>query len=99
MCSRRRSSRCSTASSRAAAAEAVAPAVQKAAVEPMHLESTPGATAKAKLVLHSHARYSVGELSTMYWLGCGPDDVHLNISSHGWAKHAWSCVFAPWNAG
>jgi acetyl-CoA synthetase len=24
--------------------------------------------------------------------------VHLNISSPGWAKHAWSCFFAPWNA-
>jgi acetyl-CoA synthetase len=26
-------------------------------------------------------------------------DVHLNLSSPGWAKHAWSNVFAPWNAG
>jgi acetyl-CoA synthetase len=25
--------------------------------------------------------------------------VHLNISSPGWAKHAWSCFFTPWNAG
>src|SRR5262249_35859121 len=24
---------------------------------------------------------------------------HLNVSSPGWAKHAWSNVFAPWNAG
>jgi acetyl-CoA synthetase len=24
--------------------------------------------------------------------------VHLNISSPGWAKHAWSNLFAPWNA-
>jgi acetyl-CoA synthetase len=23
----------------------------------------------------------------------------MNISSPGWAKHAWSCFFAPWNAG
>ena len=29
----------------------------------------------------------------------GEGDVHLNISSAGWAKHAWSCFFAPWNAG
>ena len=28
-----------------------------------------------------------------------PGDVHLNISSPGWAKHAYSCFFAPWNAG
>ena len=35
----------------------------------------------------------------MYWLGLQPGDVHWNISSPGWAKHAWSCFFAPWNAG
>ena len=51
-----------------------------------------------KLVEHTHASYPAGHLSTMYWLGLQPGDVHLNISSPGWAKHAWSCVFAPWNA-
>jgi acetyl-CoA synthetase len=35
----------------------------------------------------------------MYWIGIQPGDVHLNLSSPGWAKHAWSNVFAPWNAG
>ena len=35
----------------------------------------------------------------MYWLGLRPGDLHWNISSPGWAKHAWSCLFAPWNAG
>ena len=60
---------------------------------------TSGTTAKPKLVLHSHQSYPVGHLSTMYWLGLQPGDVHWNISSPGWAKHAWSCVFAPWNAG
>jgi acetyl-CoA synthetase len=34
----------------------------------------------------------------VYWIGLQPGDVHLNISSPGWAKHAWSNVFAPWNA-
>jgi len=34
----------------------------------------------------------------MYWIGLQPGDVHLNISSPGWAKHAWSNVYAPWNA-
>jgi acetyl-CoA synthetase len=51
------------------------------------------------MVLHTHQSYPVGHLSTMYWIGLRPDDVHLNISSPGWAKHAWSCFFAPWNAG
>jgi acetyl-CoA synthetase len=34
----------------------------------------------------------------MYWIGLRPGDVHLNVSSPGWAKHAWSSLFAPWNA-
>ena len=66
---------------------------------PMLLYFTSGTTAKPKLVLHSQRSYPVGGLSTMYWLGLQPGDVHLNISSPGWAKHAWSCFFAPWNAG
>jgi acetyl-CoA synthetase len=67
--------------------------------DPMLLYFTSGTTATPKLVLHSHQSYPVGHLSTMYWLGLRPGDVHLNISSAGWAKHAWSCFFAPWNAG
>ncbi|HTP92842.1 MAG TPA: AMP-binding protein [Xanthobacteraceae bacterium] len=67
--------------------------------DPMLLYFTSGTTAIPKLVLHSHQSYPVGHLSTMYWLGVRPGDVHLNISSPGWAKHAWSCFFAPWNAG
>src|SRR6185436_2998061 len=59
---------------------------------------TSGTTAKPKLVEHTHASYPVGHLSTMYWIGLEPGDVHLNISSPGWAKHAWSNVFAPWCA-
>jgi acetyl-CoA synthetase len=60
---------------------------------------TSGTTAKPKLVGHTQVSYPVGHLSTMYWIGLRPGDVHVNISSPGWAKHAWSCVFAPWNAG
>jgi len=59
---------------------------------------TSGTTANPKLVQHTHVSYPVGHLSTMYWIGLEPGDVHLNISSPGWAKHAWSNVFAPWNA-
>jgi acetyl-CoA synthetase len=68
------------------------------ASDPLLLYFTSGTTAKPKLVLHSHVSYPVGHLSTMYWVGLKPGDVHLNISSPGWAKHAWSCVFAPWLA-
>ncbi len=59
---------------------------------------TSGTTSKPKLVEHTHISYPVGHLSTMYWIGLKPNDVHLNISSPGWAKHAWSNFFAPWNA-
>ena len=67
--------------------------------DPLLLYFTSGTTSKPKLVLHTHQSYPVGHLSTMYWLGLKAGDVHLNISSPGWAKHAWSCFFAPWNAG
>jgi acetyl-CoA synthetase len=69
------------------------------ATDPLLLYFTSGTTSKPKLVLHTHQSYPVGHLSTMYWIGLRPGDVHLNISSPGWAKHAWSCFFAPWNAG
>ncbi|MGB3829176.1 MAG: AMP-binding protein [Ornithinimicrobium sp.] len=59
---------------------------------------TSGTTNRPKLVEHTQVSYPVGHLSTMYWLGLQPGDVHLNISSPGWAKHAWSCFFAPWIA-
>jgi acetyl-CoA synthetase len=67
--------------------------------DPLLLYFTSGTTAKPKLVLHSHRSYPVGHLSTMYALGLLPGDIHLNVSSPGWAKHAWSCFFAPWNVG
>ncbi len=66
---------------------------------PLLLYFTSGTTAKPKLVEHTHVSYPIGHLSTMYWLGLKEGDVHLNISSPGWAKHAWSGFFAPWNAG
>lgn len=67
--------------------------------DPLLLYFTSGTTSLPKLVLHTHRSYPVGHLSTMYWLGLRPGDLHMNISSPGWAKHAWSCFFAPWNAG
>ena len=74
------------------------PAAATAADDLLFLYFTSGTTARPKLVAHTHVSYPVGHLSTMYWLGLRPGDVHLNLSSPGWAKHAWSCFFAPWNA-
>jgi acetyl-CoA synthetase len=69
------------------------------ASDPLLLYFTSGTTAQPKLVAHTNASYPAGHLSTMYWIGIEPGDVHLNLSSPGWAKHAWSNVYAPWNAG
>jgi acetyl-CoA synthetase len=68
------------------------------ATDPLLHYFTSGTTSRPKLVEHTHVSYPVGHLTTMYWLGLRPGDVHLAISSPGWAKHAWSCFFAPWIA-
>jgi acetyl-CoA synthetase len=82
----------------ATAGEEFTPDGPTRAQDPMLLYFTSGTTAQPKLVEHTHMSYPIGHLSTMYWIGLEPGDVHLNISSPGWAKHAWSNVFAPWNA-
>jgi acetyl-CoA synthetase len=84
--------------SAAGPAAAADPVGATLATDPLFLYFTSGTTAKPKLVVHTHASYPIGHLSTMYWLGLRPGDRHLNLSSPGWAKHAWSSFFAPWNA-
>ncbi len=80
------------------APEQFAPDGPTQATDTLLLYFTSGTTARPKLVEHTHASYPVGHLTTMYWLGLKPGDVHLNLSSPGWAKHAWSNFFAPWLA-
>ncbi len=75
------------------------PTVPTRANDLLLLYFTSGTTARPKLVAHTQTSYPVGHLSTMHWIGLRPGDIHLNLSSPGWAKHAWSCFFAPWNAG
>jgi acetyl-CoA synthetase len=66
--------------------------------DPLLLYFTSGTTSRPKLVEHTQVSYPVGHMTTMFWIGLRPGDVHLNISSPGWAKHAWSSFFAPWIA-
>ncbi|AXJ09710.1 AMP-binding protein [Arthrobacter sp. PM3] len=82
----------------AAAAPDFTPDAPTRADETLLLYFTSGTTSKAKLVEHTHTSYPVGHLSTMFWIGMEPGDVHLNVASPGWAKHAWSNVFTPWIA-
>ncbi|GGN36277.1 AMP-binding protein [Streptomyces fuscichromogenes] len=79
-------------------ARAAVPHPGNASTDRLLLYFTSGTTSRPKLVEHTHLSYPVGHLSTMYWLGLQQGDVHLNISSPGWAKHAWSNFFAPWLA-
>jgi acetyl-CoA synthetase len=83
----------------AANAAAAGPFAARTTVDdPMLIYFTSGTTTKPKLVAHSQRSYPVGHLTTIAWIGLRPGDVHLAISSPGWAKHAWSCLFAPWIA-
>lgn len=59
---------------------------------------TSGTTSAPKLVLHTHASYPIGHLSSMYFNGLVPGDRHLNVSAPGWAKHSWSSFFVPFIA-
>jgi acetyl-CoA synthetase len=81
-----------------AASTAFEPDARTRADDPLLLYFTSGTTAKPKMVLHTHQSYPVGHLSTLFYTGLRPRDRHWNISSPGWAKHAWSCFFTPWNA-
>ena len=60
---------------------------------------TSGTTGLPKIVTHTQFTYPVGHLTTASWVGMRHGDVHYNISAPGWAKFAWSSLFAPWNMG
>ncbi|MER5770642.1 AMP-binding protein [Streptomyces sp. NPDC001985] len=81
-----------------AASAAFRPDGPTGAHDPLLRYFTSGTTTRPKLVEHTHTSYPVGHLSGMYWNGLLPGDVHLNLSAPGWAKHAWSSFFTPWNA-
>lgn len=60
---------------------------------------TSGTTGMPKIVCHTQLSHPIGHLTTTAWIGLTPDDIHYNISQPGWAKFAWSSLFAPWNVG
>ena len=60
---------------------------------------TSGTTGMPKVAVHTQSSYPLGHLTTAAWIGLKAGDKHFNISQPGWAKFAWSCVFAPLNVG
>lgn len=82
----------------AAAASDDPPGIEVDSTDTAIIYFTSGTTSRPKMVAHTHVSYPVGHLSTMYWIGVRPDDVHMTISAPGWGKHAWSLFFAPWIA-
>ena len=60
---------------------------------------TSGTTGMPKVAVHTQSSYPLGHLTTAAWIGLKARDKHFNISQPGWAKFAWSCVFAPLNVG
>ncbi len=67
--------------------------------DPLLLYFTSGTTSRPKLVAaHADLVSRRAPVDDVLDRCLRPGDVHLNISSPGWAKHAWSCFFAPWIA-
>ncbi|WP_413513203.1 acyl-CoA synthetase [Myroides odoratus] len=81
------------------AEETEAPAAQTKPDDILFLFFTSGTTGMPKIVCHTHLSYPIGNLTTTAWIGLKKEDIHYNISQPGWAKFAWSSLFAPWNVG
>lgn len=61
---------------------------------------TSGTTGPPKMTEHTHSSYGLGHLITArYFLDINREDIIWNLSDTGWAKSAWSSLFAPWIAG
>lgn len=60
---------------------------------------TSGTTGAPKMTVHGHM-YPLGHETTgRYWVNAAPGKVIWNISDTGWAKAAWTSLFAPWLCG
>lgn len=57
-----------------------------------------GPHSRDNVIEHTQGSFTIGHLSTMYWMGLHPKDVHLSVNSTGWSQHGWSSFIAPWNA-
>lgn len=60
---------------------------------------TSGTTGQPKMTIHGHGYALAHRITGRYWLDLKPGDLHWNLSDTGWAKAAWSSLFAPWLMG
>ncbi len=60
---------------------------------------TSGTTGNPKMTIHGAGYPLAHEITGRYWLDLGPGDLMWNLSDTGWAKAAWSSLFAPWTMG
>ncbi|KAL5018808.1 hypothetical protein ScPMuIL_004530 [Solemya velum] len=68
--------------------------------DPSILFFTSGTTGSPKMAEHTHSSYGLGhKITARYFLNLMPKDVIWNLSDTGWAKCAWSSLFAPWING
>ncbi|GAB1598805.1 acyl-coenzyme A synthetase ACSM3, mitochondrial-like, partial [Argonauta hians] len=74
--------------------------IKTKASDPMIWFFTSGTTSLPKMTEHTQASYGLGSLVTSrYALTATATDIIWNLSDTGWAKSAWSSIFAPWLAG
>ena len=60
---------------------------------------TSGTTGQPKMTIHGAGYPLAHEITGRFWLDLDPGDLHWNMSDTGWAKAAWSSLFAPWLMG
>ncbi|KAJ8364082.1 hypothetical protein SKAU_G00129130 [Synaphobranchus kaupii] len=74
--------------------------VQTKSEDPMAIFFTSGTTGSPKMTEHSQCSFGIGlTVNGRYWLDLTERDVLWNTSDTGWAKTAWSSVFAAWIQG
>uniref|UniRef100_A0A667XCF5 medium-chain acyl-CoA ligase n=1 Tax=Myripristis murdjan TaxID=586833 RepID=A0A667XCF5_9TELE len=66
--------------------------------DPMTIFFTSGTTGLPKMTQHSHCSYGIGKSGSASKSSLSTD-VLWNTSDTGWAKSAWSSVYAPWIQG
>ncbi|KAH3862608.1 acyl-coenzyme A synthetase ACSM3, mitochondrial-like isoform X1 [Dreissena polymorpha] len=74
--------------------------INSLSTDPMTVFFTSGTTGSPKMTEHTHSSYGLGHIITAkYFLNLSRKSILWNLSDTGWAKCAWSSLFAPWIAG